>query len=264
MKIKTLAVALALAAVGTSAHAAINPGYSATAPLGSEMFVTVFDPSAQISYSLDLGIYHNNFIDTNTAGPVNLALDPNFSQFVGQTDLRFTVESVYRIMSDIPDLPYFGVLTTTSTSEATILAQVPDFAALNARQDKISTWALNLNADAGMGASNAVNDLQNNSEVSVIGDIGYYGNPIWGDTMGNSGFVTSSTVGTAIAFYAMRTSDQDYDTTVLTNMGSWNLSTAGMLTYTAAGVNPVPVPAAAWLFGSGLLGLIGVARRKAA
>ncbi|MBI5783055.1 MAG: VPLPA-CTERM sorting domain-containing protein, partial [Gammaproteobacteria bacterium] len=26
----------------------------------------------------------------------------------------------------------------------------------------------------------------------------------------------------------------------------------------------VPVPAAVWLFGSGLLGLIGVARRKAA
>lgn len=29
------------------------------------------------------------------------------------------------------------------------------------------------------------------------------------------------------------------------------------------GVNPVPVPAAAWLFGSGLLGLAGIARRKA-
>jgi len=29
-------------------------------------------------------------------------------------------------------------------------------------------------------------------------------------------------------------------------------------------VNPVPVPAAVWLFGSGLLGLVGVARRKAA
>jgi hypothetical protein len=27
---------------------------------------------------------------------------------------------------------------------------------------------------------------------------------------------------------------------------------------------PVPIPAAAWLFGSGLLGLIGIARRKAA
>ena len=29
-------------------------------------------------------------------------------------------------------------------------------------------------------------------------------------------------------------------------------------------VEPVPIPAAIWLFGSGLLGLIGVARRKAA
>jgi len=26
--------------------------------------------------------------------------------------------------------------------------------------------------------------------------------------------------------------------------------------------NPVPVPAAVWLFGSGLIGLVGVARRK--
>ena len=29
-------------------------------------------------------------------------------------------------------------------------------------------------------------------------------------------------------------------------------------------VTPVPVPAAVWLFGSGLLGLIGVAKRKKA
>ncbi len=31
---------------------------------------------------------------------------------------------------------------------------------------------------------------------------------------------------------------------------------------TSVTVNPVPVPAAAWLFGSGLIGLVGVARRK--
>lgn len=31
---------------------------------------------------------------------------------------------------------------------------------------------------------------------------------------------------------------------------------------TSGGVSPVPIPAAAWLFGSGLLGLIGVARRR--
>ena len=36
------------------------------------------------------------------------------------------------------------------------------------------------------------------------------------------------------------------------------------INYTDIAVSSVPVPAAAWLFGSGLLGLVGVARRKAA
>ena len=39
---------------------------------------------------------------------------------------------------------------------------------------------------------------------------------------------------------------------------------AADVTYVAATINPVPVPAAVWLFGSGLIGLVGVARRKAA
>lgn len=40
--------------------------------------------------------------------------------------------------------------------------------------------------------------------------------------------------------------------------GSFNLVWA-----VSSGVSAVPVPAAAWLFGSGLLGLIGIARKKA-
>ncbi|MEN8762128.1 MAG: VPLPA-CTERM sorting domain-containing protein [Thiogranum sp.] len=36
------------------------------------------------------------------------------------------------------------------------------------------------------------------------------------------------------------------------------------VTYQGATVSTVPVPAAVWLFGSGLLGLVGIARRKAA
>ena len=32
--------------------------------------------------------------------------------------------------------------------------------------------------------------------------------------------------------------------------------------FTVSGTSPIPVPAAAWLFGSGLVGLVGMARRK--
>jgi hypothetical protein len=37
---------------------------------------------------------------------------------------------------------------------------------------------------------------------------------------------------------------------------------SGDFTFAAAAASPVPIPAAVWLFGSGLLGLIGVARRR--
>ena len=49
--------------------------------------------------------------------------------------------------------------------------------------------------------------------------------------------------------------------------GTWSSFTVGDFTNTYEGatinpVNPVPVPAALWLFGSGLIGLAGVARRR--
>lgn len=44
-------------------------------------------------------------------------------------------------------------------------------------------------------------------------------------------------------------------------LNSWTLAADGTLGY-APPVSQVPVPAAVWLFGSGLIGLIGVARRR--
>lgn len=53
-------------------------------------------------------------------------------------------------------------------------------------------------------------------------------------------------------FTGFQTSDTGLD---------WNLDPNGQLSLGSA-VSAVPVPAAVWLFGSGLLGLVGVARRR--
>lgn len=54
--------------------------------------------------------------------------------------------------------------------------------------------------------------------------------------------------------------------TIDTNTGSGTYVALNGIAATGAdgagGVTPVPIPAAVWLFGSGLLGLIGIARRK--
>ena len=121
MKIKTLALA----------NAAINPGtpdiaYS-DAAVNSELFLTVFDPSAEMSYHLDLGMTMTQMVDNPTASlNYDLASDANFSAFLGQTDLRYTVTGVFRRFADLPDVPYYGLLTTSATPEAGLFATMPD------------------------------------------------------------------------------------------------------------------------------------------
>ena len=70
----------------------------------------------------------------------------------------------------------------------------------------------------------------------------------------------------ALLGYQVNRSYADYTNTGKTH-GDWQLTfnvQAGSLSNVTNGVSAVPVPAAVWLFGSGLIGLIGVARRKKA
>lgn len=104
--------------------------------------------------------------------------------------------------------------------------------------------------------------------------------PIWGDLYCNvntcnpgdgystvilSDVITGGIVVTALAYNKLDNSNSAHSDMFDLNFGGINKSTASLLNGSALvrDISAVPVPSAVWLFGSGLIGLIGVARRKA-
>jgi len=74
-------------------------------------------------------------------------------------------------------------------------------------------------------------------------------------------------VGSSLALYGL-TGNGDGLTTQSFILGSATLAANGTLTFAAnaggGGGAPVPLPAAVWLFGSGIMGLVGISRRRKA
>ena len=88
-----------------------------------------------------------------------------------------------------------------------------------------------------------------------------------GDVFGSGwrqfgGDIYGETGSSVLAFSFDFTADAGTSLLVSGSYTDSNFLDAPILLSTLATVSAVPVPAAAWLFGSGLIGLIGVARRK--
>ncbi|HKQ29898.1 MAG TPA: VPLPA-CTERM sorting domain-containing protein, partial [Burkholderiales bacterium] len=109
--------------------------------------------------------------------------------------------------------------------------------------------------------------LTNGTSTAEPGSLTYFGQGIGTRWSTNANFDTVGTVGSSMEFFyvtptstsstARARADRYADGL---NIATWTLDTIGGLVYQVP--SAVPIPAAVWLFGSGLIGLLGVARRR--
>ena len=269
--LKKIGLAVAVAAASASANAA----WEATGE-NSELVLNIWNSTAgeEASLSLDLGYLTSNgpLGNETLSFSVDTAAIANIAGTASLDSLQWNVGGVdSRIIDAAEDVAPYGLYITA--------VDAPNLG---------SQYNLNSTKSVAEGAFNNLDAyLQGNlnDNTSIVGGTAddalyqttgagsYAGND---DVFGSSAFglgktawftpFTAAASGESLYAYKLgaKVGSAGLTTDFATSAGVWTFdATSGSLTYGAA-VAAVPVPAAVWMFASGLLGLAGVARRKKA
>jgi hypothetical protein len=260
------------AALGLGATSAFSLGLPATN--SSDLILVVENLTTQATYALDTGILINNVLPTAsvTAGTILGTSIPGLSQTITPTAALTSFLASNPASGDswtIEAGQYNGggVNTATASNIHVIGAAKAIFTSNLGTQNNGVVQGFNLNAlvnyenginnDLNTGAS--LNPLLTGTEVTGTG--------LYGTNAQQKyqliGAPDMSTVGTAAQLFGF-TGNNTSGTLNSYVMGSAILGTDGTLTFSANPTSAVPLPAAVWLFGSGLMGLVGVSRRRKA
>jgi hypothetical protein len=274
--IKT-AVASALALGASGAYAAGVPAISS----GSSDLILVVDAfsgtSSTGAYALDTGIKLSSLMSpTSTAYTVGAAA--NSTAFTGINSTVNVSATLTAFLSahtgntiewTVEGGQYTGQATSSfglpagpsNNNTAAAGAALNIFTsqlANNATGNSTKTISFLSGLRAGLGASGDLAPLGTSAESSsvsqTLGDnekYGYFGASdlsLTGVAVKLWGFTGNGTSGSGSA--------ESYI------LGTATLSSTGTLTFAANPTSSVPLPAAVWLFGSGVMGLVGVSRRR--
>jgi hypothetical protein len=273
-KLMTL-VATAAIAVAGSAQARINddniPGMGSNTFSGmggvGEVFVSIIardpgNPANNRSYVGDLGIPANVFVNALNSGNLalvsyNIAPTATLQTFLANNmgkQISYNVTAVHNGPDFDPNTfePVdVGYLTSSPLTADQIAALQPvGFGEWNNATIAVDSFINSVNLVHGGTFAD------NNSATFLPGQAGFHDNN-WGHAV-VFGFETEGNSPVDFFFIGFENGNSNASRHP-DLLGFWNLLPDGTLTFSA-----IPIPAAAWLFGSALLGLVGVARRQSA
>jgi hypothetical protein len=250
-----IATALSLGAMGAHASIASNSSGSSTVIL----FAEVLNSSGTLiaSYAENTGVSVTSaYNGITTFIAADAGLSALFAADVSGDTLVWGVEGgQYTGTNTANGQSAVGATKNVSTAANSAIITGKTSGALFNQNTALSNAITALNTNLG---SNASVEGPASASAGVWDTTG--GNQIynWG---GNGPGSNITGVGTAALYDMTGTGSATGHLALVTNT-SVTLSSSG-LQFTNTGAAPVPLPAAFWLLGSGLLGLAGVGRRKA-
>jgi hypothetical protein len=255
----SVASVLALGAAGAHASIALPSSGSSDAVLFAEVIsnFNAAGSSVVASYAGDTGVGVNALLAGLSSTPTTyLGSDQNLKNLFAADGAGDTVvfgvlgaQGTGSITPGVTQLITTNTLNTPPTGRNTVLNGY-----LTVYSSGITALNTNLGSnnsiEGASPSSNGVWDIQTTSGIAF-----------WGGGLENA--LPTSTASTNI-YYLTAGSGGSFANVAATLEATATLSANGLvLTGQGGSPPPVPLPAAVWLLGSGLLGLAGVARRKA-